>query len=112
MSSADARRLFQTQGPVDEIEFDEEFAEHMASRRYQKHDVTTSEILEAHWNGPRYFENAGAGRAPIILVGRTIDDRYIVVPLEPTGRWGRWRAVTAFEANAHHRTMYEETSND
>lgn len=100
--------LFARYGPVDEIAFDEEFTEHMSERRYNKHDVSPSEILEARWNNPQYFENPRPGRAPIYLVGKTIDDRYIVVPIEPTDRWGRWRVVTAYEANAHHRHAYEE----
>jgi hypothetical protein len=103
--------LFRRVGEVRELEFDDEYFEHMASRsHYEKHVVTVSEILEVHGGQAGYFENSGGGRAPIIMVGQTTAGRYICVPVEPTGRFGRWRVVTAFSANEHHRRRYEESS--
>lgn len=101
--------LFDVHGPVEAIECDAAFTEHMASeeRDYEKHAVTPQEIEEALATAPAFFENAGK-RAPLIMVGLTQASRMLVAPLEPTSRRGVWRAVTAFEANAHHRRRYEE----
>ena len=101
--------LFDVHGQVEAIECDAAFMEHMASeeRDYEKHAVTPQEIEEALATAPAFFENAGK-RAPLIMVGLTQASRMLVAPLEPTSRRGVWRAVTAFEANAHHRRRYEE----
>lgn len=107
--------LFSIHGLVEAIECDEAFAEHMASegRDYGKHAVTPQEVGEAFAIAPVFSENEGDGkRAPIIMVGPAQSSRMLAVPLEPTERRGVWRAVTAFEANAHHRRRYkEETTN-
>ena len=101
--------LFDVHGIVGAIECDAAFVEHMASeeRNYEKHAVTPGEIEEALANAPVFSENEGK-RAPLVMVGLTRAGRMLVAPLEPTGRRGVWRAVTAFEANAHHRGRYEE----
>ena len=101
--------LFDAHGAVEAIECDAAFMEHMASeeRDYEKHAVTPQEIEEALAIAPAFFENAGK-RAPLIMVGLTQAGRMLAAPLEPTGRKGVWRPVTAFEANAHHRRRYEE----
>lgn len=102
-------------GRVEELEFDDEFAEHMASsqRAYAKHRVSEKEVREAWLGNPAYVENVGRRRGEsIIMLGRTHSGRIIVVPLQPTHRWGVWRPITAFEANAHHKERYlEEIAN-
>lgn len=102
--------LFSENGEVDELELDDEFQQHLMSRSwYEKHDVAMSEVLQVHGNLPRYYLNVGKGRrALIIMVGPTYSGRWLCVPLEPTGRWGTWRPVTAFEANTHHKERYRE----
>ncbi|MBI2917900.1 MAG: hypothetical protein HYY01_07870 [Chloroflexi bacterium] len=104
----DAEALFSTHGRVEELQFDEAFLQHLAERgTYRKHVVSVQEIVEAHGGTPRYFLNAGTGRAPVIMVGTARSGRCLVVPMEPTGQVGIWRPVTAFEANRHHRQRYE-----
>jgi hypothetical protein len=97
-------------GAVEELEFTDEFLEHMSERgTYEKHLVTIGEVLEVHAGVPRYFLNASTGRAPIVMVGPTHAERMLCVPLEPVAnREGVWRPVTAFEANAHHRARYRQ----
>lgn len=107
--------LFNVHGLVGAIECDAAFIEHMASegRDYEKHEVTPQEIEEALQIAPVFYKNDEGKRAPLIMVGLTQASRMLVAPLEPTNRRGVWRAVTAFEANAHHRRRYEEeTAND
>jgi hypothetical protein len=99
--------LFDKHGLVEQLEFREEFFEHMADRgTYDKHVVSVTEILEAHSGGPRYFENSAAGRAPVIMLGITATGRLLCVPIEPSAEREIWNVVTAFEANAHHRERY------
>ena len=102
--------LFGAYGRVEELDFDDAFAGHMAEeqRSYEKHRVSEQEIREVLAEVPGFFENIGEQRAPIIMLGPTRAGRIIVAPLEPTHRWGTWRPVTAFEANAHHRQRYAE----
>ena len=102
--------LFSTHGLVEAVECDAAFMEHMASERrgYEKHAVSPQEIAEAQAGAPAFFENIGKRRAPIVMAGPTQAGRMIAVPLEPTERKGVWRAVTAFEANAHHQERYEK----
>lgn len=102
--------LFDVYGAVEELDFDDTFGAHMASerRRYGKHTVSEREIREVLGGSPRFFENTGRQRAPLIMLGPTRADRVLAVPLEPTHRWGVWRPVTAFEANTHHRERYRE----
>jgi uncharacterized DUF497 family protein len=109
----DVDALMAEYGTVEELDIDDHFRQHLAARAtYQKHDVTVAEILQVHQGAPRYFSNASTGasgrrRAPVIMVGRTDDGRLLVVPVEPTGRSGVWRPITAFEGNRHHRMAYE-----
>jgi hypothetical protein len=107
----DLKELFTVHGAVEELDFDDEFADHMANlrRQFRKHAVSEREIREVHAAEPEYFENEGAERrAPVIMLGPTKDGRLVAVPLEPTYRNGEWRPVTAFEANARDRGRYEE----
>jgi len=97
--------LFQDHGAVDMLRMDDELQEHMRKRSfYDKHRVTLTEILEVHDNSPKYFLNNN--RAPAIMIGETDAGRVLVVPVEPTGDYGVWRPVTAFEGNAHHKAKY------
>ena len=108
VGSIDLDNLLHSNGPVEELELDSEYILHQGQRAiYDKHRVSPSEIIETHEGSPEYFENIGEQRrAPLLLVGPTDGGRMILVPLEPTGRWGVWRVVTAFEANSHHRERY------
>ena len=96
-------------GSVEELEFDDELVHHLAERAtYAKHRVTLEAIAQVHSGQPRFFRNSGSGRAPLIMVGRTALGRWLCIPIEPTGRVGLWRPITAFEANRHHIHRYEE----
>ena len=113
--SQHAEGLISTHGRIEELEFDDAFAEHMAAneRAYAKHRVSEQEIREAWLGDPAYVENVGERRREsIIMLGRTRGGRILVVPLQPTHRWGVWRPVTAFEANAHHKKRYSEEITD
>ena len=114
--SQHAEELIGAHGRIEELEFDDAFTEHMAAseRDYAKHRVSEQEVREAWLGEPAYVENVGERRQEsIIMLGRTRGGRILVVPLQPTHRWGVWRPVTAFEANAHHRKRYlEEISDD
>jgi hypothetical protein len=98
---------------VQELAFDDEFRVHLTERAtYAKHAVTVAEILQVYEGQPKYFTNASPPgsqprRALVIMIGPTGAGRFLVVPLEPTGRDGVWRPVTAFEANTHHKVSYE-----
>ena len=107
----DLQGLFSVHGAVEELDFDDEFAEHMAAikRQFRKHAVSEREIREIHAGAPEYFGNEGAERrAPVIMLGPTKAGRIVAVPIEPTHRHGVWRPVTAFEANAQDRRRYKE----
>ena len=106
----EAEQWFSLHGTVDELETPEDFLDHLAARAiYDKHDVSASEVLEAHKTAPQYFANDGEGRrAPIAMVGPTRAGRMLCVPIGPTGRAGLWRCVSAYEANAHHIARYKE----
>ncbi len=110
--SAQPEQLFAQHGRVEELELDIDLQDHLSTRGiYSKHTVSLNEILEVHQGNPKYFENIGRNkRAPIIMVGVTLSDRVLCIPIEPTGVEGRWRVVTAFEANTHHKERYLEQS--
>jgi hypothetical protein len=103
--------LFESNGEVDELELVEELEEHLVERAvYGKHRVSLGEVLEVRSVAPKYFANAGSGhRAPVVMVGPTRKGRMLCVPIEPSGRRGLWRPVTAFEANTHHRDRYSSS---
>jgi hypothetical protein len=102
-------RLWEHFGAVEELQIDDEFRSHMRERGvYREHRVSVAEIFESLEGAPAFFENGGAHRAPIIMVGPTMHGRLLCVPLEPAGVFGVWRVVTAFEANAGHRQRYQE----
>ena len=101
--------LFAYYGRIEEIELDEDLERHLTERGItDKHIVSFSEILEVLHGNPRFFENLPGRRAPIAMVGPTHEGRVLYVPIEPTGRLGVWRPVTAFTANTHHVERYEE----
>ena len=101
---------FEARGVVEAVECDAAFIEHMAAeeRDYAKHVVSPQEIAEVFAEAPAFLENTGKRRAPIVMIGPTRSGRMLMTPLEPTSRRGVWRAVTAFEPNAHDRKRYEE----
>ena len=114
MANVEIENLFAHNGSVEELELDEELELHLKERGItEKHIVSFVEILEVLQGNPRYFENLPGRRAPISMVGPTDSNRILCVPIEPTGKTGVWRPVTAFTANAHHvDRYYEETLND
>lgn len=106
---SDTSHLLDRYGSVEELQVDDDFRRHMAERSfYKEHRVTISEILEVFDGRPSFFANGGSKRAAIIMVGPTTRGRILCIPLEPTGLFGVWRLVTAFEANASHRARYQE----
>lgn len=106
--------ILSTSGRVERLELDDTLRQHLLDRgTYSKHLVRLAEIVQVYENSPQYFPNTSAtGRAPLIMVGQTGEERMLCIPIEPTGRWGVWRAVTAFEANTHHRQRYWEASDE
>ncbi len=107
-SGDDLDKLFRNAGSVDELVIDDEFHQHLADRAtYEKHLITSTEVVEVHQGKPAYFANTGTNRrAPLVMVGRTLAGRILCVPLEPSDRRGTWRPVTAFQANPHHVVRY------
>ena len=102
-------KIFEYYGRVEEIELDEDLERHLIERGItEKHIVSFSEILEVLYGTPRFFDNLPGRRAPIAMVGPTREGRVLYVPIEPTGKLGVWRPVTAFTANTHHVERYEE----
>ena len=110
MKEPDITDILSSSGPVEELELDDALQEHLQERgTYDKHRVSLSEILEVHQLSPKLFTNSSPhGRAPVIMVGPTAAGRFLCIPIEPAGKWGVWRPVTAFEANTHHREKYRE----
>ena len=103
----EATQVFARHGDVDALEVDDEFRGHLTSRAtYPKHQVNVTEVLQVHAGAPKYFVNTGGHRAPIVMVGPTVAGRFLCVPVEPTGRMGVWRPITAFDANTHHKDRY------
>lgn len=102
--------LFSKHGEPQELELTDEFLDHLAERSvYGKHHVSASEVVEAHETAPQYFENEGeTRRAPVALVGPTAAGRMLTVPIEPSGRRGAWRPVSAYESNQHHVERYTQ----
>ncbi len=111
MSEVEIEAIFAQNGAVNQLELDEELEEHLRERGLStKHIVSLSEILEVFGGDPKFFENPSSQgrRAPIVMVGPTSAERILCVPIEPTGRWGIWRPITAFTANTHHIERYRE----
>lgn len=110
MTPPNLQDLFATHGTVDELELDDALWEHLLERgTYAKHEDALSEILQAFAGSPRFSLNASpTGRVPLIMLGPCVNGRLLRVPIEPTGKRGIWRPVTAFEANAHHRRRFNE----
>jgi len=67
-------------------------------------------VIDAFDIAPMFLDNGSdpdhPHRAPVLMLGGTREDRVLAVPIEPTQRWGAWRAVTAFEASAEHQALY------
>ena len=110
MSDIEIEQLFAHNGRVDELQLDEELQQHLLEPEhdYEKHIVTLAEIMEVHTGKPGYFENDKGQRAPVVMLGPTKANRMLFVPIEPTGAWGVWRAVTAFSANTHSIERYQQ----
>lgn len=109
MTESEAESLFGQYGPVTELELDEALEEHLKERGItEKHIVSFTEIREVFQGDPRFFGNppGSSRRAPAVMVGPTLGGRFLTVPIEPTGKWGIWRPITAFTSNAHHIQRY------
>ena len=108
MGQMDVPGILSAHGPVQELELDDALWHHLRDRgTYAKHIVKLTEIVEVHGDVPKLFVNSSAtGQAPIVMVGPTATGRMLCIPLVPTGKWGVWKPVTAFEANTHHREKY------
>ena len=103
MSDIGIQDLFADNGPIEELELDEDLERHLVERQ---HGVSFSEILGVFNNSPQYYENLSGRRTPVIMVSPTFGGRMLCVPIEPTGKAGVWRPVTAYPANAHHVERY------
>lgn len=108
MQESNMNDILAVNGPVEELELDEAFQQHLRERgTYAKHRVDLFEVLQVHQLNPRLFVNPSAtGRAPVVMIGPTGKGRFLCIPIEPAGKWGVWRPLTAFEANAYHREKY------
>ena len=112
MSWIEIERLFSQYGPLRELELDDDLKQHLEERGItRKHIVSFAEILEVFAGTPRILENqpAPGRRAPLVMVGPTVAGRFLTVPIEPTGKWGIWRPMTAFESNTGDITRHRET---
>lgn len=109
MKDPDINDILSAFGPVTDIELDDTLREHLRERGiYGKHRVSLPEILQVHHSNHKLFVNSSpSGRAPLVMVGVTARGRFLCIPIETTGKWGVWRAVTAFEANTHHIERYQ-----
>ncbi len=94
-------------GQIEELDFDGDLELHLRERgTYDKHIVSFTEIREVFLGDPLFFENLPGRKALLLMVGPTIAGRFLTVPIEPTGRLGHWRPVTAFTSNSHHVERY------
>ena len=108
MQEPNINDILSVNGPVEALELDDAFQLHLRERgTYPKHRVSLTEIVQVHQLNPKLFVNPSpTGRAPVVMIGATGAGRFLCIPIEPTGKWGIWRPLTAFEANAHHREKY------
>lgn len=75
-----------------------------------KHRVKDTEVFAAHQRDkPAYYMSEPGHRALVYMLGETQEKRLILVALVPSKRSGIWEAVTAYEANAHHRDRYSRS---
>ena len=89
MPDFEIQRLFADNGPVEELEFDEDLELHLRDRGItEKHIVSFSEIREVFDLNPEFYENLPGRRSPIVMVGPTNGARMLCVPIEPTGKAG------------------------
>jgi hypothetical protein len=103
--------LFIYYGRVEKLEMPSDLQRHL---RNQGHNVRLTEIADVLAQGrARFFRNVAAEtgtipsqveqveaerRAPLLMVGPTRAGRILCVPIEPTGRFGVWRPITAYDA--------------
>jgi hypothetical protein len=95
---------------LDDLYFDEECELKLLAR-----DLTPDDVQRVFDNDPRFYKNAQDAdapyrRAPIIMVGETLEDQsgnrlLLAVPIEPFGG-GLWRVVTAFEPSLDQAARY------
>ena len=59
MPDIELNQLFANNGPVDQLQLDEELQVHLLdpARDYAKHIVSLTELTEVHSGEPRYFKN-------------------------------------------------------
>lgn len=107
MPDAELETLFAEYGEVEELDLDDALEIHLLERGISgKHIVSFAEIMEVFEGSPEYFENSPGRRAPAVMVGPTVEGRFLCVPIEPTGMRSVWRPITAYTANTHHVERY------
>ena len=107
MPDAELDALFAEYGLVQDLELDGDLEIHLRERgTFGKHIVSFGEILEVLKGEPEFFATSPGRRALAVMVGPTLEGRFLSVPIEPTGRSGVWRAITAYTANTHHVERY------
>ncbi len=115
--------LFSYYGRVERLEFAPDLQRHLRNHR---HNVRLTEIAEVRAQGlAKFFENTAAEtgtsagqatevelnrRAPIIMVGPTAAGRVLCIPIEPTGRFGAWRPISAYDAGEYLLGRYHGAS--
>ena len=87
---------------VDDLEFDDGNADHMAPR-----GVTERDVRQVHDNEPVFLPNKKGHEAPVIMIGPTYGGRFLTVPLSRTGVEGRWRPATAWDSSKGERARYD-----
>lgn len=107
MPDAELETIFAENGRVEHLHLDDALATHLEERGISgKHIVSFAEIQGVYQGAPEYFANSPGRRAPAVMVGPTLEGRFLCVPIEPTDTWGVWRPVTAYTANTHHVERY------
>ena len=107
LPDAELETIYAENGSVQDLDLDYELEAHLRERGISgKHIVSFAEILEVFDGVPEYFKNSPGRRAPLVMVGPTLDGRFLCVPIEPTEKFGVWHPVTAYTANTHHIERY------
>jgi uncharacterized DUF497 family protein len=84
---------------VEQLDWDEYNIAHIA-----RHNVTTVEFEEVCYDAP--IERRGYCQR-IVLIGLTMEKRILTLVLEPRGKAGMFRPVTAYDASRKSRREYE-----
>jgi len=74
-------------------------------RKFRAHGVTVPEVQEVLLVAPEFYENLAGRRAPYVMLGPTLSDRLLLVPLEPSNGT-LWRPVTAYHPRPQQAARY------